>query len=369
VAQLLGAMGAPAPRDDRNVLARPDPPSGSGAPESRPLRRGRRMLSVLGAIVLTVLGLIAGTVLTLAERLAADVERVPGVFASLDPATRPSAADALTFVVVPTDSRPPLPSAGTEEPTASDIGDEPIEVVMIMQVAADGSAASVVSIPFATRLDVPGQGVATLETAYALGGASSLVRALENLTALRIDHFIEVDFAGLPAMVDAIGGIDLPVADPRSRSDTPARRGFRRVDGAQALAFARERRGPPDGRIDRAPRQQVALRAFVHAMTQEALVDPPALYRLLAATSRAVRVDDTLSTTAMGVLAVELSGLRSSQVTYLTVPVVRADPDRSRPAEYLVDPRAAELWTAMRADTVLPYLARHPEDRMRWRAR
>src|SRR5450759_2746419 len=75
-----------------------------------------------------------------------------------------------------------------------------------------------------------------------VGGGCS-VATVEALTGDRVDHYVEVDFAGFQSMVSALGGVDvcLPSAavDVMSGLTLPA--GVSHVDGEQALAFVRAR--------------------------------------------------------------------------------------------------------------------------------
>ena len=64
------------------------------------------------------------------------------------------------------------------------------------------------------RQRLPGQPPATSGTstaAYSVGGPQCTVRAVQDLTGLRIDRVIGIDFAGFKNMVDALGGITVNV--------------------------------------------------------------------------------------------------------------------------------------------------------------
>ena len=234
-------------------------------------------------------------------------------FGALDESTRPPPTGALTFLLVGTDSRSETTPAGV---TANGTSSES-DVVMVAQVAPDRKSATVVSIPRDTWVDIPDRRTDRIATAYSAGGPSLLIRTVEGLTDLRIDHFAVIDFAGFRSMVDAVGGIDVDVPAPAGAFG----RGPNHLDGAQALGLRprpdrlrarRSRPAPaerPAGDPDRRPRR--AARS----------TDPVQLYDFLDAASRSVGVDDTLSNGGLRALGLKLSELGPGGVIFVRAPV------------------------------------------------
>ena len=113
----------------------------------------------------------------------------------------------------------------------------------------------------------PASSVEMLNATFGSGGAPCTWKTLETLTGIRIDHFIEIDFSGFQSMVNAVGGVHvcLPEAihDPASKLNLSA--GVHHVDGAQALAFVRERHVGLGSDLQRIQRQQF----FMAAMLQQ----------------------------------------------------------------------------------------------------
>src|SRR5690606_38720886 len=56
--------------------------------------------------------------------------------------------------------------------------------------------------------EIPG-GFAMWNAAYSLGGPACTIRQFEQLTDIRIDHFVTVDFNGFRDMVNAIDGVEI----------------------------------------------------------------------------------------------------------------------------------------------------------------
>lgn len=135
-----------------------------------------------------------------------------------------------------------------------------------------------------------------VNAAYAFGGPSLLIQTVEDLTQIRVDHFGVIDFAGFESMIDAVGGIDVSISEATSNAGVEFRQGVNHLDGAQALAFVRQRYNLADGDLDRAQRQQAVLRALLSkAASGSTFGNPAAFYTLLDAATRSVGVDDTLS--------------------------------------------------------------------------
>jgi LCP family protein required for cell wall assembly len=288
---------------------------------------------------------------------------VPDVFVGLDESARPVEQAPLNFLLVGTDSRADAPTTGTDAPVGVDAGSQRSDVLMLMQLAPDGDSASVVSIPRDSWVDIPGHGRNKVNAAYAFGGASLLTQTVEQLTGVRVDHFAVIDFAGFEAMVDAVGGIDVQVAEATSNIGVEFRAGLNHLDGAQALAYVRQRYDLPGGDLDRARRQQNALRALLsQAASSGSLSDPIGLVRLVDATSRSVSVDDTLSNGGLRDIAFGAAGLRRSGVTFLSAPVAGLGREGEQSVVYLDDARAGELWTALQSGDTTAYADAHPDD-------
>jgi LCP family protein required for cell wall assembly len=243
------------------------------------------------------------------------------------------------------------------------------DTALVLHLSADRTRALAVSIPRDSMVDMPSctdrdgarslPGVRQFNDAYTIGGAACTQRTVEQLTGVRIDHYVVVDFAGFKDMVDALGGV--PICLPRAVDDArhhihlPA--GRSRVDGDQALGFVRERYVLGDGSdLGRIERQH----AFLASVLQEAtsagtLTNPPKLYAFLAAATRSVTMDPQLAglSTLTG-LAKEVSDIGLGNIQFVTVPVEEYPADRNR---LQWAPGASRLWRAIRKDTPVTFAA------------
>jgi LCP family protein required for cell wall assembly len=324
-------------------------------------RRGRRIAAILGVLVLLLVVAAGGAVYLLSEGIGDNVARVPNVFGPLDAAARPPEQPALTFLLVGTDTRSAEPTTGSDAPAGVNPGSQRSDVIMLAELSPDRTSASVVSIPRDSWVDIPGRGKNKINAAYAFGGAPLLTSTVEQLTGVRVDHFAVIDFAGFQAMVDTVDGIDVQVARATSNVGVDFRQGLNHLDGTQALAYVRQRYDLPNGDLDRAKREQNALKALLaKAVSGGILADPIKLYRFLDATSRSVSVDDTLTNNGFRELALDSRGLRPSAVTFLTTPVRGTGREGPQSVVYLDDGRAAAMWSAFRAGTMAEFARQNP---------
>lgn len=323
--------------------------------------RARRGLRAVAVTVVAVTMIAGGALFALTESIGGNVERVPDVFEPLDDAVRPPATEAVTFVLVGTDTRSDEPTTGADAAGSASAAGGRSDVLMIARVEPDRRAATVISIPRDSWVAVPGRGMNKVNAAYAFGGPPLLIRTVEQLTGQRIDHFAVIDFVGFTALVDAVGGIDVTVSVPTTDRGVRFHQGVNHLDGASALVYARQRYGLPDGDLDRAKRHQSVIRALLSkAVAEGVLTDPAKLLRFLDAASRSVSVDDSLSNTGLGLLAFELRHLRPLAVDFVSAPVRGLGFEGPQSVVYLDQQRSSEMWAALRDGSMRAYLARVP---------
>jgi LCP family protein required for cell wall assembly len=199
--------------------------------------------------------------------------------------------------------------------------------------------------------------------AYRIGGSACVQRTVEQLTGIRIDHHVVVDFTGFRKMVDALGGVDVCI--PNDVNDTTGNitleAGRRTFKGDEALDYVRVRHGiDGTGDIGRMKRQQAFLASMIKKATDTGtLTNPPKLYAFLNAATKSVTTDPALANiNALRKLAQQVQGIGLDKIRFLTVPnqPYRPDPDR-----LAWDPeKAPRLWRLIREDRPLPANGRFP---------
>ena len=328
-------------------------------------RRVLRGLSWL-AVTLSVL-LLAGTGagFVLLDHYDGNIARLPGVIdAGNDEGGRRDRP--LNILVVGSDSREGLTGEEAFQGTGADfITGQRSDVVILVHVFAQGRKAQLVSLPRDTYVDIPahedpdsGEQVPArkdrLNSAFARGGPGLLVETVQQLTGVRLQHYVEVDFRGFKALVDQVGGVEVclnaPQKDFRSGIDLPA--GRQVVKGDQALAFVRQRSGLARGDIDRIRRQQLLLGALVRkVLSAGTLLNPVKLNGVLKVSTTSLRVDDTLSTGRLRDLALRLRGLDAGSFVFTTAPVADSDARRGGASVVVLEEtESARLWDRLRRD-------------------
>ncbi|MBA3252072.1 MAG: LCP family protein [Geodermatophilaceae bacterium] len=333
--------------------------------EDEPRRgsRWRRALVGLLAVCLVLALLAAGAVWYLTDRYAGNVARIPGVFEGLDEESRPQPPAALagtadipmTFLLVGSDSR----AAGltTGDDATEDAGSQRSDVLMLLQLSGDRSTAFAISIPRDSYVPVPGYGTTKINAAYSYGGPTLLIETVEQLTNIRIDHFLSVDFTGFEAITDAIGGVDVRVAQDTYAHGVQFQRGLNHLDGEQALAYVRQRYRLPGGDFDRVQRHQNYLRAVVNKVSRENLLtDPGQLDGFLRAVTNSISVDDGLSDYDLVTMAYSLRGLQQQNVAFMTAPVTGTGMEGTASVVYLDDEQCQQMWAYINAGTLQDHL-------------
>jgi anionic cell wall polymer biosynthesis LytR-Cps2A-Psr (LCP) family protein len=310
-----------------------------GEPEI-PRKRRSTLVKVLIGMAVAVVVIVAGTAgagLYFANKFDKNVKRIDNVFGELPQGERPgkaaTATDAMNILLVGSDMRAPGQTTGSAGLPAG--GSQRSDTIMLVHIPADRKNAYLVSLPRDSWVPIPGRGTAKINAAYAYGGPTLLVRTLEKLTDVQIDHYAQIDFAGFKSMTDAVGGVDVP--------------GAGHLDGESALAYVRERHHLAHGDFDRIKRQQAFLRALMAKSTGK-LTDPGALTGLLDAVTRSVSVDDGMSGGDLRSLTLSMRGVRSADVHFSTAPTKGTGMVGDQSVVFLDPPADRVLWTAMRND-------------------
>ena len=192
--------------------------------------------------------------------------------------------------------------------------------------------------------------------AFNIGGPGCTVRQFEQLTGVRIDHVVVVDFASFEGMVDAIGGVEvcIPTAidDPKHHIAIAA--GTRRLTGRTALNYVRARYTIGDkSDLGREKRQQAFVASmFRQVLSANTLADPLAVTRFLDSATKSLTLDEDLgSLRKLGALGYEFRHIGLGRIQFLTTPV---EDYPANLAHVQWTPAAATLWQALRADRPLP---------------
>ncbi|WP_448316105.1 LCP family protein [Streptomyces sp. CO7] len=347
------------------------PASGRRSDRRAPDRRGRRRRGRGRIALLTLLVLVlaaGGAAYWLYAGLDSNIDSVDLEEALGDDRPGKLPTSGQNILVLGSDSRAGANGALDGGKVAGARSD----TALVMHIPEGRTEAVAVSIPRDTLVHrpkcvsadggtVPAADRVMFNSVYAQVGPACVVKTVEKMSGVRMDHYMEIDFAGFKELVDAIGGVtvtvDQDIHDTSSGLELAA--GTHRLDGRESLAFVRTRHGVGDGSdLGRIGLQQQFLVALLSEIKQQDLLgDPAKTYRIADTLTEALTTDAELaSLTSLADFGQSLNGVDPASMDTVMLPVEydKADPNRVVPAE----PRATALWKAIRSDEAVPESAR-----------
>jgi anionic cell wall polymer biosynthesis LytR-Cps2A-Psr (LCP) family protein len=300
---------------------------GSRAPVGHPRRRLPRAVVAL----LVLLGVVAAYYVGLYFYVDRSIDRVDALVTDGPEVLAPQLQDASQNYLV----------VGTGLPGRSG----PASVsTLVAHVSGDGKRAVLVTVPPTALADTPacrtGDGSirhpVTEPFADALldGGPSCLVRSAQQLSGLRIDHYLGLDLASLPGMVDALDGVSVC---PTTAGEV--------LSGAEVTDYLSPATTGEDvtGAAAAEREQRVLTSTLRSALSAGTLADPVTLTRFLGRASDAFTVDADTTLGDVRALGAILGDLNGDAVQRTTVPVSRIGyvPAGSDQAAALIDGTAS----------------------------
>lgn len=336
-------------RLDDDQPFRPDPDLRRRAEQrGRQRRRRHRSLASIGSAALVVV-VLAGTLGGYGRWQASRIVRIsmaeiPQVDAAGQPSPPPPPATGtapFTVLVVGTDTRPP----------GDEVSGTRADTVMLVRVDRAAGTVRMASLPRDLWVPIGDRGTSERLNTAIQDGPATLVRTVNRVFGIPIDHVVQVDFVGFENLVDGIGGVpvqfDAAVSDPTDGLDQAA--GCRVLDGSQALALARSRHlqvrdaagrwtEDPTSDLGRQRRQQVLGEALVRQAGRRA-TSPAALADLARLAGDNLVLDDQLGVRDLLDLAGWVRDLDPTAVTAM-IPAVH-DTWQGNAAVLELDPDAA----------------------------
>ncbi|SEP44248.1 LCP family protein [Amycolatopsis saalfeldensis] len=330
---------------------RQDPPGPhEGGPAPRPRRRRRWSIGkILMTLVLIFVLFIGG----IWAYLEFSITRVDAL---ADYDGRPAAASGTNWLVVGSDSRAGLSAAEEENLATGDTSDasgQRTDTIMVAHIPDNSTKPTLLSLPRDSEVKIPGHGTSKINAAYALGGPALLVKTVEGVTGLRIDHYAEIGFGGFATIVDAIGGVDMCV--DKDMNDTMTginiKAGCQTLDGRDSLGFVRMRHSvaTPRSDLDRVANQRKFIGALVSQIASPGtLLNPFHFFPLLSSAPAALTMDSGDHVHNLAGLAIAMRGISSGGVLTGTVPVTDGS------ATHWDKAKSTQLFDALKNDTAVP---------------
>jgi LCP family protein required for cell wall assembly len=315
------------------------------------------------ATTLAVLALVTGSAVTLLYRhLDGNLHRVElGPRLGRDRPDKPDVEgphEPLNILVMGSDSRA---CDGCRVDNESGGGSD---TTILFHLAADRQSAYGVSIPRDSLVDrpdcyaedgstIPGEDGAMWNAAFNVGGPACTQRQLEQVTGVRVDNYVVVDFNGFKDMVNAVGGVEVcvPYELHSDKGDITIPAGTRTLKDQDALDYIRIRYNVGDGTdLGRIKRQQVFIAALAHTvMEKDTLARVDKLVRFLDAATRSLTTDID-SVRDLAEIGLQFKDIGEGRIRFITVPNQLSTEHEGR-VEWL--PSAATLWERIRYDRPL----------------
>jgi LCP family protein required for cell wall assembly len=280
----------------------------------RPKRRRLRIaLAVVAVLALVIVGAASAYVTYLNHTITSNVKHealLPAGTAGEPTPTRLAVAkDSQNYLVIGSDSRSVSAKGGLAD------------VIVLVHINNDRSRVDLVHFPRDLYVSIPGHGKDKINAAYAEGGAPLLVRTVQNLVNVPIDHVSIIGFQGFKAMTDAVGGVDVFAVESSSSPFGNVVKGMNHLNGNQALAFVRERHQLSEGDISRGKRQQAFIKALMlKGLSKDILLNPIAFAGFADAATKNLTVDNGFSISNMRSQALQMRNLRGRNIFFTTAP-------------------------------------------------
>lgn len=332
---------------------------------AKPLKRRRGLKITLGVLLVLLLA-GGGTVYWLFSQLDGNIKGVDINKALGEDRPEKLPTSGQNLLVLGSDSR-----AGTENKElggGGSVSGARSDTALVVHIPEGRSKAVAVSIPrdtLVTRPEcvkddgttVPAKEREMFNAVYSLVGPACVVKTVEKMSGVRIDHYLEINFAGFKDLVDAIGGVtvDVPQDINDKASGLNLTAGPQKLDGTESLAYVRTRHGIGDGSdLGRIGLQQQFLIALLSEVkSQDLLGSPTNSYKIAKSATKSLTTDSGLaSLTSLAEFGRSMNGVDPASMETIMLPVAydKTDPNRVVAAE----PQAGQLWKAIREDTQIP---------------
>ena len=307
----------------------------------QPGRHGRRIALYFGILVLAVILAVGGSYFWINGKLNKTVAL---------PATTVTSAGT-NWLIAGSDQRTGISRSVRAQLHLGAEGADASDSLMLLHT---GSGKPVlISIPRDSYVPIPGHGSNKINAALAIGGPTLLVQTVEQVTGLRIDHYMSIGFGGLADVVNTVGGVHicLPAAvkDPYSGANLKA--GCQNLNGTQAIQFVRSRHAFATSDLQRIQDQRAFLQALLSKATSpDVYLNPFTALPFASTSASAIAVDKGTSLYSLVQVAFALRGPETG-----TVPIANANFQTSAgDAVKWNSSQALQLFNALKADKPVP---------------
>lgn len=246
-----------------------------------------------------------------------------------------------TYLIVGTDSRSGKNAklGGGDTTTIEGIR---ADTILLVNIPADRSRVVAVSWPRDLQVDrpecqdwdpetgdygtdLPAATGVKINSVYADGGPTCLVKTLTQMSGLNINHFIAMDFEGFEKVVNEIGGVNVCSTVPLYDYELGyilRKAGTKKLTGRRALNYVRARNISAEGNGDygRIKRQQLFMSSLLRSTLSSDVLSNPNKLNKIVKTFITYSTVDRVDTDSLIQLADSMQGVEAGRVTFLTIP-------------------------------------------------
>ena len=335
----------------------PPAPPRDAAPRRRRRRVWPRVLIVAAVVLVLALAAAAIYAVTIDRSVTQNITRgvdlpgdTPSPGQTARPTKEPLETGTLNYVLLGSDSRDP-----------NNEGNGRSDSIMVVHLNAKRNKAYIISFPRDMYVDIPGYGKNKLNAAFAFGGAPLTVRTLENITGVRMDHVVLVDFEGFIQLTEDLDGVTVVNKTAFTSHGFDYPKGKITIKGERALWFVRERHSLPGGDLARAENQRSVIKAVVEKGLSAGVVSDPATFtKFMGNVAKNLVVDNSLSDDEIRRTAVSLR-LSSKNIELMQAPLSGFGSAEGQSIDIVDQAKLDELSKALKNDKVEDYLKKYPE--------
>ncbi len=292
---------------------------------------------------------------------ASDIVPSLGLQPKLPQATNPDqppaaqqadASQRITFLLLGVDQRPDDPS-----PLRTD-------TMIVVTVQPETNQVGMISLPRDLFVPIPDFDTSgKITTAFTVGelnkypggGAALAKKTVSEFLGYPIDYYVRINFDGFVQAIDAIGGVDVVVANTIHDEEYPTidygyqtfhiDAGLQHLDGETALKYARSRHGAGNDDFQRTKRQQQLLVAVKDKLVENKLLTPVRLLDLVRVVSNSV--DHDIPATTLPNLLTLASRVEFDEIEQLVIDTRYAQIDANSKFGWILVPNREKIRPAV----------------------
>jgi LCP family protein required for cell wall assembly len=250
------------------------------------------------------------------------------------------------------------------------------DTIMLVHISPGRHRLTVMSIPRDTMVPMyqcdsgPGYAgqqanpaaVVQINSLLQIGGPTCLWKTVEQVTGIRIDHFIGIGMLGFVKVVNDLGGVNVCVPfnvnDPVSGLNLNS--GEHHISGIQALAFWRTREDIGNGSdLERIQRDQFMSAQVVKGVLHSGLLSNPIrMVSVITDAAASMTTDTGMTVSDLIQIGESFRSLSTQNVQFITVPNEPWTPNPNR-VQFL-QPQASQVFAAIARDKTVPKVSTTP---------